>query len=64
MLFFFHLEKEKMAGATGLEPATSGVTGRRSKPTELRPQRITSVLFIMVLHYRCGSPHLSHCQAN
>ena len=26
-----------MAGATGLEPATSGVTGRRSKPTELRP---------------------------
>src|SRR3954468_21295378 len=24
--------------ATGLEPATSGVTGRRSKPTELRPQ--------------------------
>jgi hypothetical protein len=27
-----------MAGATGLEPATSGVTGRRSKPTELRPR--------------------------
>ena len=26
------------AGATGLEPATSGVTGRRSKPTELRPR--------------------------
>jgi hypothetical protein len=25
------------ARATGLEPATSGVTGRRSKPTELRP---------------------------
>jgi len=29
---------ESMAGATGLEPATSGVTGRRSKPTELRPR--------------------------
>src|SRR5215468_9766147 len=27
-----------MAGATGLEPATFGVTGRRSKPTELRPR--------------------------
>ena len=27
-----------LAGATGLEPATSGVTGRRSKPTELRPR--------------------------
>src|SRR5918994_996092 len=26
------------AGATGLEPAASGVTGRRSKPTELRPR--------------------------
>jgi hypothetical protein len=24
-------------GATGLEPATSGVTGRRSNQTELRP---------------------------
>ena len=27
-----------VAGATGLEPATSGVTGRRSKPAELRPR--------------------------
>ena len=27
----------KLAGTTGLEPATSDVTGRRSKPTELRP---------------------------
>ena len=27
-----------MAGTTGLEPATSDVTGRRSKPTELRPR--------------------------
>ena len=25
-----------LAGPTGLEPATSAVTGRRSKPTELR----------------------------
>ena len=30
-----------VAGATGLEPATSGVTGRRSKPTELRPHERT-----------------------
>src|SRR6516165_2025533 len=28
----------RLAGATGLEPATFGVTGRRSKPTELRPR--------------------------
>ena len=27
-----------MAGWTGLEPATSGVTGRHSKPTELPPR--------------------------
>ena len=26
-----------VAGATGLEPAASGVTGRRSNQTELRP---------------------------
>ena len=29
-----------MAGLTGLEPATSGVTGRRSNQTELQPQII------------------------
>ena len=27
-----------MAGTTGLEPATSAVTGQRSNQTELRPQ--------------------------
>ena len=26
-----------VAGSTGLEPAASGVTGRRSNQTELRP---------------------------
>ena len=30
--------RRRLAGPTGLEPATSGVTGRRSKPTELRPR--------------------------
>jgi hypothetical protein len=30
-------QKLKMAGATGLEPATSAVTGQRSEPIELRP---------------------------
>jgi hypothetical protein len=29
----------EMAGVTGLEPATSGLTGRRSKPTELHPRK-------------------------
>ena len=28
---------ECVAGSTGLEPAASGVTGRRSNQTELRP---------------------------
>ena len=28
-----------LAGLTGLEPATSGVTGRRSNQTELRPPK-------------------------
>ena len=27
-----------MAGVTGLEPATSAVTGQRSKPIELHPR--------------------------
>lgn len=30
----------KLAGSTGLEPAASCVTGRRSRPAELRPQKI------------------------
>ena len=29
--------KDYVAGSTGLEPAASGVTGRRSNQTELRP---------------------------
>ena len=29
-----------MAGTTGLEPATSDVTGRRSNQTELRPRNV------------------------
>ena len=29
-----------MAGVTGLEPATSGVTGRRSNQSELHPQQV------------------------
>ena len=37
----WHLESVKageMAGVTGLEPATSGVTGQRSNRTELHPR--------------------------
>ncbi len=35
-----------MAGSTGLEPATFGVTSRRSKPTELRAHlNLISLLF-------------------
>ena len=39
----------EMAGVTGLEPATSGVTGRRSNQSELHPQRFHEVWF-RVLH--------------
>ena len=34
-----------MAGTTGLEPATSAVTGQRSNQTELRPQNESGNLF-------------------
>ncbi len=33
---------KKMAGVTGLEPAASGVTGRRSNQTELHPRDIST----------------------
>jgi hypothetical protein len=42
------IEKKRkfMAGTTGLEPATSDVTGRRSNQTELRPRwGVTSVSY-------------------
>ena len=29
---------KELAGVTGLEPATSAVTGQRSEPIELHPQ--------------------------
>lgn len=39
-----------MAGATGLEPATYGVTGRHSNQTELRPRdRNTYIGFLFPL---------------
>ena len=31
------IDRDCVAGSTGLEPAASGVTGRRSNQTELRP---------------------------
>src|SRR5215471_3491461 len=37
---------EQMAGPTGLEPATSGLTGQRSNQSELRPRETEFV-------YRC-----------
>ena len=32
----------KLAGVTGLEPATSAVTGQRSEPIELHPQPLAA----------------------
>jgi hypothetical protein len=38
----------EMAGATRLELATSGVTGRRSNQTELRPQMLAKLSVMVV----------------
>src|SRR4051794_31729466 len=48
-----------LARATGLEPATSGVTGRRSKPTELRPQARFEDSGPEALRYGDGAPTAS-----
>ena len=37
-------QRSALAGATGLEPATSAVTGQRSKPIELRPHTNCTML--------------------
>ena len=42
-----------MAGATGLEPATSCVTGRRSNQTELHPRIWWAVRGSNPRHPRC-----------
>lgn len=57
-----------MAGATGLEPATYGVTGRHSNQTELRPRNTDSYIrFVIplqelfsaaVIFFQAGSPNL------
>ena len=36
---------EYLAGATGLEPATSGVTGRRSNQLNYAPDYISSKIY-------------------
>ena len=41
--------------ATGLEPATSGVTGRRSKPTELRPRAGASIAAVRAIRECAGA---------
>ena len=46
---------EGMAGTTGLEPATSAVTGQRSNQTELRP------LQFQPLSLNCRIYFSSHC---
>ncbi len=40
-----------MAGSTGLEPATSDVTGRRSNQTELTPQAVRGYPLLRELVY-------------
>ncbi len=43
MILYFAGPEAEMAGVTGLEPATSGVTGQRSKPAELHPRRVRAL---------------------
>ena len=49
MLIFSFLDEndyQLVAGVTGLEPATSCVTGRRSNQTELHPHAIMAYLMV------------------
>gem|GEM_PF-3270301 len=49
-----------MARVTGLEPATFGVTGRRSKPTELHPRKAKTTVFDkQAARFRRPAPPLS-----
>ncbi len=41
-----------MAGLTGIEPATSGVTGRHSNQAELQPQSFYKTLLKFDLFYK------------
>jgi hypothetical protein len=41
-----------MAGATRLELATSGLTGRRSNQTELRPRNLLSLPIRLRKHFK------------
>ena len=47
-----------MAGATRLELATSGVTGRRSNQTELRPHMFCKAIPILIYRKNLRRPEL------
>ena len=44
------IRKEKVAGVTGLEPATSGVTGQRSNQLSYTPATLVSLGLIYPTH--------------
>ena len=48
-----------MAGTTGLEPATSAVTGQRSNQLSYVPFRRMTYMVLTGLRTRPGSEHLS-----
>jgi hypothetical protein len=52
---------KRLAGPTGLEPATSCVTGRRSNQAELRPPREKCDLnrTFIILSHQSGRPRRS-----
>ena len=41
-----NVPKGKLAGVTGLEPATSAVTGQRSEPIELHPRVASGITMV------------------
>src|SRR5512147_648351 len=47
---------ERMAGTTGLEPATSDVTGRRSNQLNYVPARLSDRLYPTTPYNRCQLP--------
>ena len=52
-----HQRRDLIAGPTGIEPATSGLTGRRSNQAELRSQSIKNLWGTPLSHFYQAACH-------